>query len=511
MRRLAASALPVLLATQVALLLAPAGAAADEPRPAGDALPGPPSRAVPWGLPEAGRCEPAGGIADFGRADAPPVPFASGESVGIAELELLRDFLPEEVWDQRERFFYEGMRLVIGSCFADYSAPPFFQVATQTFAGQATLTDDGGLANYTAGLPFPPALIDPGDPQAAAKWAWNHELRYQGAGFRGVFRTSDMVGRDGRAEPFIGEIFKVQLAFRSDRADASYTAPGSKDKHWVGGGLMKEPFDARHYAWRQYRDVEHLVDADRSDDLHAYLPDHRRVRRVPAAGVEGVYMPSFNVGMAKPGTLAGIGGAYDGGVGGAQGVAAAPPSSITTRRSGFEGLELRPLLWTFELLGVRDVLTPLNATTPSFPDDPQREFGPWGLSFASDTWDLRRAVVLRARSRKADVGGDQVAHFLLHIDAQTQQPLYYVSFDSRDELIDVGLFVGRWSEGRPAYPPWPDDPQRPVRVIDPVGAAFANIAEGGGWRRESWAIVSTPPDDRTLKRELSVSDLTRRN
>ena len=40
---------------------------------------------------------------------------------------------------------------------------------------------------------------------------------------------------------------------------------------------------------------------------------------------------------------------------------------------------------------------------------------------------------------------------------------------------------------------WPDDEERPVRVIDPVGAAFANLADIGGWRRESWEFVSTSP------------------
>jgi hypothetical protein len=43
-----------------------------------------------------------------------------------------------------------------------------------------------------------------------------------------------------------------------------------------------------------------------------------------------------------------------------------------------------------------------------------------------------------------------------------------------------------------------------------VGAAFANLSEDGGWRRESWTVVSTPPPDRTVKREISVSNLTKR-
>jgi hypothetical protein len=226
---------------------------------------------------------------------------------------------------------------------------------------------------------------------------------------------------------------------------------------------------------------------------------------VTSAGVEGLYMPSFSVGVVKPMGIAGIGGGMDGGAaGGADGAAAS--TSITTKRSGFELLELRPLLYDLRVIGAKDILTPINAARPSFPEVKERDFGAWGLSFASDRWDLRRAVVLEGRNKQA-VGGTQVARFVLYVDAQTAQPLYYMSFDSRDERIDVGMFVGRWSEGRKDYRPWPDDPKRKVRVIDSVGESFANLAEDGGWRRESWTAVSTPPDDKTLKRELSVSNL----
>jgi hypothetical protein len=33
---------------------------------------------------------------------------------------------------------------------------------------------------------------------------------------------------------------------------------------------------------------------------------------------------------------------------------------------------------------VQDVLAPINAERPGFPTQKEREFGPWGLSFASD-------------------------------------------------------------------------------------------------------------------------------
>ena len=184
-------------------------------------------------------------------------------------------------------------------------------------------------------------------------------------------------------------------------------------------------------------------------------------------------------------------------------------SSITTKRSGFEGVEMRPLLYELRVLGVQDVLTPINAHTPAFPADENREFGPWGLSFASDRWDLRRAVVLEGRAKESR-SGDQVVRFIQHLDAQNMAPLYYASWNFRDEPIDVGMFVGRWSEEREDYPRWPDDEKREVRGIDTVGASFANISVDGGWRRESWEMVCTPPTDGALKRSISVTNLTKR-
>ncbi len=462
---------------------------------------------VPWTIPAVGSCAPTGGLRGppLG-GDAPPLPFQPGESFGLDRLDVLRDYLPSFLWEQRERFFFEGMRLEIGSCFADYGPPDFYLRASAEHAGEPRLGPQGGLLEYTAGQPFPPDRIAPDDPEAGLRWAWNVELRYQGAGFRGRFRTSDMVGRDGRAEPFVGEIFKHQTAFRADRP--GYQAPGAKGKHWVAGGVLSEPFDARHHAWRQYRDVAHLEEPGRSDDLHAYLPDHRRTRRIPAADLEGLYMPSFSVGVMKPQVLSGLAGGTDGG-GGGIGAAAAPTGAIATKRSGFEGLELRPLLHEFRVLGVQDVLTPIDARTPAFPTDAERDFGPFGLSFASDRWDLRRALVLEGRAR-AERGGDQVARLLLYVDLQTLVPLYYASWGSRAEAIDVGMYAGRWSEERADYPRWPDDAERPIRVIDPVGASFAHIEQGGGWRRESFEMVSTPLEDGEVRRMLSVKELTKR-
>jgi hypothetical protein len=202
------------------------------------------------------------------------------------------------------------------------------------------------------------------------------------------------------------------------------------------------------------------------------------------------------------------GGAGAGAVGGAQAPRAAG-GTIQTQRSGYERLEYRPLLDHVGALALHDVLTPLNSVSTSYPESPDRDFGPWGLSFAGDTWDLRRALVLDLR-KKEGVGSEIEARQILYVDLQTLQPLYIGTFDEKGEMTNIGMYAGRWSEDREDYPRWPDDPERAVRVIDSVGAAFANLSEEGSWRRESWNNVSTPPSDREVKQLLSVNQLTKR-
>jgi hypothetical protein len=215
--------------------------------------------------------------------------------------------------------------------------------------------------------------------------------------------------------------------------------------------------------------------------------------------VEGFFMPSFGVGVEVGGSSPAVG---IGGVG-SLGDLGGAPDSIEPKRSGFEVLELRPLLYSFKVLGVQDVLAPLNAVKPAYPEEKLRSFGPYGLSWASDRWDLRRALVLEgARKAEAEAAGD-VAIQRLWLDLQTLYPLYYVSYDAKGEQIDVGYLVGRWSEDRDDYPSW----DQPVRVIDPVGAGFANLRLRGSWRRESWTVVSTPESDKQVKRSLSLRSL----
>ncbi len=450
-------------------------------------------------MPEENACAPGGGLRTLSGDALPPFPFQPGDVIDAGSLDLLRNYLPGEFWEHRERFFFEGMQLEVGPCFRDYSPPAFYEQATRAQTGQPRLLENGGLAGQVAGLPFPPDSLAADDPKLGLRWAWNVQSRYRGAGMRGVFRISDLIGRIGVAEPFEGEVFHYQLAMRADRASDGYVEPNTGTRLWVAGGRYFTPFRAREWAWLQYRDQSALREPRRSDDLHVYIPELRKVRRAPAQGVEGIFVPSFGVGVQVGGSSPAVGlgglGALDPGT---------LPDQIHPKRSGFEVLELRPLLYHYRVLGVQDLLAPINAVRSAYPEDELRAFGPYGLSWASDRWDVRRSLVLEGTLREALKEKGALARMRLWVDLQTLHPLYYVSYDDKGELIDVGYFVGRWSEDRPDYPRWPDDPDRPVRVIDSVGAGFANLRLKGSWRRESWTLVSIPPSEKAVQRALSI-------
>jgi hypothetical protein len=489
---------------------------------------GTPSEAAPperWALPAAGDC---GARVSGPRVaeDAGSFPFRAGQTIELPRLGEVKRFLPAAVWDERDAFFYEGMRLEVGPCFKDYSPPPFFQQATARSGAQ--LSADGGLDRYAAGLPFPPSSIDPAGPDAAAKWAWNAASRYRGSGFRGKFRVTDLKDAGSQSEAFEGEIFQIQLAHRADLLEEGFRVPfADPDELWVAGGQFTEPFNLRELAWRQYRPADSVRDPDRDDDLHAYLPQLRRVRRLPSADVEGLFLPSFSAGatpaqaLAVPGGGAGVsaGGAGEGGGaavsagggtagGGATGgpLPAEIGHATEGSRNGFEHLDLRPNLWSWKLVGLQDVLAPINVAGPMYPEAKDRSFGPSGVSLA-DRWDLRRAVVLEATPRAARPAPSR--RVLYYFDQQTLVPLYAITYGPNGEVAGVEIHAGRWSEDRPDYPRWPGDAARPVRVIDSVATVYAAPDGRGSWRRESWEMVSTPPSDEQLRRMISLASLER--
>jgi len=48
-----------------------------------------------------------------------------------------------------------------------------------------------------------------------------------------------------------------------------------------------------------------------------------------------------------------------------------------------------------------------------------------------------------------------------------------------------------------------------MRGIDSLEAAFANLAESGSGRRESWTMTAIPPNGDELRKLLPVGNLSR--
>ena len=155
------------------------------------------SRAIQW-QPDSGP----------GAEDVVPPAWRPGDRVEFENFERLRGWLPQEVWERRDLFFFEGMLLEVGPCYRRYPAPEFFTAATLANAGKASVDAAGNLSGYAGtGLPFAPESIADAAPDAGFRWAWNYRYRYQGSGFRGAFRITELT-RGGRGVmSFLGDLF----------------------------------------------------------------------------------------------------------------------------------------------------------------------------------------------------------------------------------------------------------------------------------------------------------------
>jgi hypothetical protein len=150
------------------------------------------------------------------------------------------------------------------------------------------------------------------------------------------------------------------------------------------------------------------------------------------------------------------------------------------------------------------VIALLNASTAGWPLREGRNYGPSGLSLASDRWDVRLAVAIEGRARGAAPRG--IARVTYWVDAQTAQPLYAMLRDAQGELREVGVLAHRYAGDDARAPAWPSG--EPANTFEPVAAAFL-VLPSGGWRRESWDATSLPLPTEELRALLSLDRLSR--
>ena len=141
--------------------------------------------------------------------------ISSGMTIDKTNAQVVRDALPPELLDH----VAAGEFSFIVQDTTDTPLRKEYIDATLAQTGKVTI---GGatLQNYVAGLPFP--LIDPQDPQAGLKGAWNYRYRDRGDSVQ-YWPTNEHRTGSGAVER--SEAFYIAMKFGPDRLSPTDTPP----------------------------------------------------------------------------------------------------------------------------------------------------------------------------------------------------------------------------------------------------------------------------------------------
>ncbi len=402
--------------------------------------------------------------------------FREGDTITLDRVEELRPYLPPEFWANRDFFFYEGMKLEIGPFHRDYAGPPAWQQATARFAGQARIGPDESLEDYVSGYPFEPETIDClGDPNAGTKHIWNFAYRWNGDGADARYHytywdrgeslplyfegTSKSIRMSHRPEPSLLDEQNGDL-FRGEKRVSSF------------GIEVDAPFDARgiQIMTYRYKESELPLAQTKNDDTWVWVPTLRRVRRISSA--------------QRTDAVAGTDFTFD-------------------DLLSFSGIVPQ---YTWECLGEQVVLAPVNSRVRAYPYNREHNFGPYGLSYADDKWELRHAIKIRMDPKNAD---HPYLYKDLYLDRQTYTPLYSFAYDLKGELWKIIWHNSRWSgDDFPEYKGWDEIPD--PMDLQTVSDAIINVQTGTGNRIEFWNNHGTPLGSKgKVRRYIDVGRLTK--
>jgi hypothetical protein len=407
-------------------------------------------------------------------AQSDEVQFKEGDIITFDKVELLKPYLPQEFWAHREVFFWEGMQLEIGAPFRDYGPPPEFEAVTERFKGQARIGPSSSLENYTAGEPFPMEEIDClGDPQAGAKIIWNFDRQWSGGGAENNFLYTYFDRGEQLSLYYQGEAKVVEMMGRiePEYLDKNGGDIFKKDKRKTVLGIeVDEPFESRGLAALTYRyKGSQEPPPGKYDDTWIYQPDARRVRRFATKErTDAISGTDFSFDDLR--SFAGIVPHYD---------------------------------WT--CLGEMVLIAPMNTQMRAYPYSKDADFGPRGLSFANDRWELRHAIAVRSVPVNPD---HPYSRKDIYIDKQSLTPLYSFAYDRKESLWKIIWHNHRWSEDDPDwYKGWAGVKRpRDMRIVSDI---IANAQTGTGNRIEFWDSHGTPFKSKAkVRRYIDISRLT---
>ena len=155
------------------------------------------------------------------------------------------------------------------------------------------------------------------------------------------------------------------------------------------------------------------------------------------------------------------------------------------------------------------MIAPTNTMVKAYPYEKDHNFGPYGLSYASDRWELRDAWLVRMTPKNDD---HPYHHKDIWIDKQTLAPLYSFAYDRKEELWKILWHVKRWSEDTDLtgewYEGWEGVPE--PMALQVVSDMIVNVQTGTGNRIEFWDAHGTPPSSKgKIRRFIDVGRLTK--
>jgi Protein of unknown function (DUF1329) len=330
-------------------------------------------------------CSPAGGIAGSvkpGDVITPANAASVADLVSPGNLILVK----------------QGMRLKIVPT-QRLEWPPPYKTATEKYSSQVRLNDKGELDNYVAGQPFP--VIDPNDPQAAAKVMWNFSYRPQ--------YTDDVDIRDVEVESYRPsgttatpvERFEIgHFAFYYDNGrtevppiPADPDAAASGLRYRFGAFPFLAPEEARGFGMIRERSLDPAVE----DNTWFYSPRSRKVRRMSADMLSDATGP-----------LAGGGG------GGSSTYA------NTLDPDSYFGFSAKIEDYNYRLLGIKPMLACVHAEhAPAV----ACEFD-GNRTVCPENWEMRRLYVIEADAKplswhqRIGTSGVSIPKRILYIDSE---------------------------------------------------------------------------------------------
>jgi hypothetical protein len=210
------------------------------------------------------------GVGPLNKIKGPPqlIGGAVKFRVDKSNVETYKDKLPVGLYTQIKEW---GRVIVVYDTVSDYKPPAEFQDATEKYRGSAKITAQGGIENYTAGLPFP-------DPKTGIEAMYNYEYKYNGDDFSFTDTDFYIYSTTGKSRLLKGGYnrfaYQGRLFLNPKPTVQTSDKIELKEVQW-----LTYPEDVAGLALLTVR----YQDTAKGDDGWMYIPSIRRVRRISVA------------------------------------------------------------------------------------------------------------------------------------------------------------------------------------------------------------------------------------